>query len=124
MVRDLLEKLPSGKIVAKDLSIDKSLVPGNPYCRFDTDDSSRKYCSRDLWESAEKKFVIPEDGKIPRRMIVCESCGKDSFKEDQACGRCGEPIFVCPAADCEEEIHGRPDECPACGSKYKWEKTT
>lgn len=118
----LLDQLPSGKLVAKDLSVAKSLVPGNPYCRYDSDDQSRKYCSKDLWESSDTKYVIPEGSDIPREHVECGSCGEDSWvTETQECGRCGMPIFVCPADGCEEEIHGKPDSCPMCDSKYKWE---
>jgi ribosomal protein S27AE len=124
---ELLDSLPNGLIIVKDLSLDKSLKPGNPYCRYDTDKQSRKYCSEDLWESAEERFVIPDDSKIPRPHIVCGSCGQDSYiteeddRDEPVCGRCGKPIFECPADGCEEIVHGEPDECPACGAVYKWE---
>lgn len=120
----LLERLPGGKLVAKDLSVAKSLVPGNPYCRWDKSDQSRKYCSKDLWESSDTKFVIPEGKDIPREHVECGSCGKDSWQtEDDECGRCGEPIFECPAEGCGEEVHGKPDHCPMCDAKYNWSDT-
>lgn len=124
---ELLEALPKGRIIAKDLSLDKSLVPGNPFCRYDTDDNSRKYCSKDLWESADDKYVIPDDSKIPRPHVHCESCGQDSYttehaqRDEPVCGRCGEPIFECPAPGCDAEVHGEPDKCPECGANYKWD---
>lgn len=116
---DLLDKLPGGRLIAKDLSISKSLVPGNPFCRFDTSDQSRKYCSKDLFENADKKFVIPEDSTIPRPLVECECCENDSYRTDNdECGRCGSPIFDCPG--CGDEVHGEKDSCPSCGAKYSW----
>lgn len=126
--QDLLDRLPKGRIIAKDLSVAKSLVPGNPYCRYDTDDQSRKYCSKDLWEKAddEDKYIIPDDSKIPRKYVKCGNCGKDSYtvehaeRDEPVCGRCGGVIFECPAPDCDEVVHGEPEECPGCGANYKW----
>jgi len=117
----LYDHLPGGKIVVKDLGLSKSLVPGNPYCRYDTDDQSRKYCSKDLFKSSDNKFVIPEGKEIPVRHVECGSCDKDSYVTDEdECGRCGEPIFTCPADGCDEEVHGKPERCPNCDVKYKW----
>jgi|GEM_PF-889537 ribosomal protein S27AE len=118
---DLLDRLPGGYVIAKDLSVSKSLVPGNPFCRYKTDDQSRKYCSKDLWLNADEKYVIPEDGTIPRPHVDCGSCGHDSWVTDaDECGRCGEPIFVCPNKGCDEEVHGKPESCPACNVGYNW----
>lgn len=121
MSANLLDKLPSGKIIAKDLSVDKSLVPGNPYCRYSVEDGARTYCSQDLWEDADEKYVIPEGSTIPRPHVKCESCGEDTWVKDETCARCGKPVFVCPADGCEAEVHGKPDNCPECGAGYKWE---
>lgn len=124
--QDLLDRLPKGRIIAKDLSVTRSLVPGNPYCRYDTEDQTRKYCSKDLWDDADEKYIIPEDSKIPRPHEFCESCEQDSYtvesaeREEPVCGRCGKPIFVCPAPECEETVYGEPDKCPECGASYKW----
>jgi len=116
----LLDDLPGGRIIAKDLSIVSRLMPGNPYCRYDTGDKTRKYCSEELYENADEKFVIPEDGKIPRPLVVCDECGQDSYKTgDDECGRCGVPMFDCPS--CGDEVHGKKDSCPNCGANYNWE---
>lgn len=119
---ELLDRLPGGKIIAKDLSVAAKIIPGNPYCRFDTDSTERKYCSKDLWENADDddRYVIPEDSDIPRPLVKCECCGNDSYKtENDECGRCGKPIFDCPNG-CGEEVHGKPSECPNCEAGYKW----
>lgn len=121
MADGLLERLPGGHIIAKDLSLDRPLISGNPFCRYKTDDQSRKYCSKDLWESADEKFVIPEDGTVPREHVECGSCGQDSYVTDgEKCGRCGSDIFTCPADGCDEQVHGQPDKCPGCGVGYNW----
>lgn len=115
----LLSRLPGKRIIAKDLSVAEAMMPGNPYCRFDPDDSSRKYCSKDLYESAETKYVIPEGKKIPRKMVECGECGKESWRDnDDECGRCGCPMFDCPG--CGEEVHGKPESCPHCDADYDW----
>jgi hypothetical protein len=117
----LLDQLPGGRIIAKDLAIASSLVPGNPYCRYNTDTKERKYCSKDLWDTADEKFIIPENADIPRPLIVCECCEQDSYQtEDAECGRCGKPMFDCPNDDCDALVHGKPDECPECGVGYNW----
>lgn len=126
--QDLLDRLPNGRIIVKDLSIDKSLVPGNPFSRFDTSDQSRKYCSKDLWDNLgdDERYIIPDDSKIPRPLVMCASCGNESYtmnteeRPEPVCGRCKSPIFECPAPDCDAEVHGEPDECPECGANYKW----
>lgn len=106
-------------IVAKDLGIAQSIVPGNPYCRFDTESNERQYCSADLWEEMDEQFVIPEDESLPKPLVVCQVCGNDSYKDANGeCGMCGVPIFDCPG--CGEEVHGQVDECPHCGAGYKW----
>jgi hypothetical protein len=122
MSNDLLDRLPGGKIICKDLSIAASIIPGNPYCRYDTNSEERKYCSKDLWENADTsdRFVIPEDDTIPRELVECECCGNESYQTEAGeCGRCGKPIFDCPG--CGEEVHGKPSQCPHCESGYRWD---
>lgn len=120
----LLDRLPNHKIIAKDLSIAEALMPGNPFCRYDPSDKTRKYCSKDLWENKEggERYIIPTESKIPRPLVVCGVCGKDSYRtEDHTCGRCGCAMFDCP--ECGEEVHGKTDdldECPHCGVGYDW----
>lgn len=115
-----LEDLPNGRIIVKDLATAISPVPGNPYARFDTSDESRKYCSKDLWENADQKFVIPQGAATtPQPLVECEVCGDDSYQdENNECGRCGTNIFDCP--ECGSEHHGEPEECSECGVKYNW----
>lgn len=112
-------------IVVKDMALAKDLVPGNPFSRYDTENGGRKYCSAELWDQVEDKYVIPEGDQIPKPMVVCQACENESWKDENGeCGMCGVPMFVCPAEDCEVEIHGRPDECPECGAGYRWPDKT
>ena len=115
----LKEKIPDELLIVKDLGMLKEHIPGNPYSRYDPDNGQRKYCSQSLWDNADEKFVIPEGANDPRPHVECEECGHDSYRtDDDECGRCGCPLFDCPA--CGEEVCGQPSECPACGAAYKW----
>lgn len=120
MSDSLLDRLPGGRIIAKDLSIASSVVPGNPFCRYDTENEQRKYCSKSLWNDADEKYVIPEGGSIPRKHVECEVCENDSYRtDDDACGRCGTPIFDCPN-DCGAVVHGEAEKCHNCDAPYSW----
>lgn len=115
----LLDKLPGGRLIAKDLSISRSSVQGNPYCRYETENKKRKYCSKSLWEDADEVYVIPQGEDIPRPLVECENCGRDTYKTDDGeCGSCGIAIFDCPK--CDEEVHGKQSECPHCEVAYAW----
>lgn len=116
----LLDRIPQRHIIVKDLSMARDYIPGNPFSRMDTETKQRKYCSASLFESAEEKFIIPDDSKEPVPLVVCQCCEKDSYRTDaDECGRCGQPMFDCPK--CSDEVHGQPSECPHCAAGYKWD---
>lgn len=119
MVQPDSDEIPGDRVPAKDLSMEDGHVPGDPYCRIDPETGERKFCREDHFKNADKKFVIPTESNVVHIHVKCGCCGRDSYRtDDDSCARCGEPIFNCP--NCDEEVHGKPDECPECEADYSW----
>ncbi len=73
-------------------------------------------CQRDL--DLFPGYVLSEDRRHPRNVIVCASCGALTETEDRkapgACGRCGKPLSTQGPARKKQCL------CPTCGTPHRY----